>query len=236
MLAAVPRRRRTMRSPRIRRRRVLWGCRWSETGPCEVRTARPALALACQAFEAHRTVAFLALRAHRARRGFPSPRWPAPWSTSPVASRSPARADDRPMHCVRARFASMTFARCDGGLPPAPGRHPTRSRASSRRRLAGYDPGESDLEMRFAAGHRRRRAARSRCSSTGSASAARHYRDRSRVPAASSSPSRSTAGSTTRSRSALRRRSGTSERPRRRRLDCAPVHVDHDRCASAVAD
>jgi len=39
---------------------------------------------------------------------------------------------------------------CLAGLPPAPGRHPMRIAAVLRRRLAGYEPGDSNLEVRFA--------------------------------------------------------------------------------------
>jgi uncharacterized protein DUF559 len=40
--------------------------------------------------------------------------------------------------------------RCNAGLPPAPGRRPKRIAAVLRRRVAGYEPGDSDLEVRFA--------------------------------------------------------------------------------------
>jgi very-short-patch-repair endonuclease len=40
--------------------------------------------------------------------------------------------------------------KCVGGLPSAPGRRPSRVHAVLRRRLKGYQPGESDLETRFA--------------------------------------------------------------------------------------
>jgi hypothetical protein len=38
---------------------------------------------------------------------------------------------------------------CVAGLPPARGRHPTRVESVLERRLAGYNPGDSGLEMRF---------------------------------------------------------------------------------------
>jgi very-short-patch-repair endonuclease len=40
--------------------------------------------------------------------------------------------------------------KCVAGLQPAPGRSPTRIARVLRRRLRGYEPGDSDLEMRFA--------------------------------------------------------------------------------------
>lgn len=39
--------------------------------------------------------------------------------------------------------------RCVAGLHPAPGRHPNKVHRVLRRRLRGYEPGDSDLEMRF---------------------------------------------------------------------------------------
>jgi hypothetical protein len=38
---------------------------------------------------------------------------------------------------------------CVGGLPPARGRRPRRIEAVLAHRLPGYEPGDSDLEMRF---------------------------------------------------------------------------------------
>ena len=42
--------------------------------------------------------------------------------------------------------------RCAAGLRPAPGRHPKKIHAVLAKRLPGYDPGESGLQMRFARG------------------------------------------------------------------------------------
>jgi REase_MTES_1575 len=42
--------------------------------------------------------------------------------------------------------------RCAAGLRPAPGRHTNKITAVLARRLPGYDPGESGLQMRFARG------------------------------------------------------------------------------------
>ncbi|MGZ8763581.1 MAG: type IV toxin-antitoxin system AbiEi family antitoxin domain-containing protein [Acidimicrobiia bacterium] len=41
---------------------------------------------------------------------------------------------------------------CAAGLRPAPGRHPKKIQAILVKRLPGYDPGESNLQMRFARG------------------------------------------------------------------------------------
>lgn len=43
----------------------------------------------------------------------------------------------------------VDLRRCIAGLRPAPGRHPNKVHCVLRRRLRGYEPGDSDLEMRF---------------------------------------------------------------------------------------
>jgi hypothetical protein len=98
---------------------------------------------------AHRTVAFLGCE-HTVHRGIPVTTVArtlvdlSGWlSTSQLG-----RMTDYAMRDGTLRLDDLRM--CVAGLPPAPGRHPTRIERVLQRRLPGYDPGESGLEMRFA--------------------------------------------------------------------------------------
>jgi very-short-patch-repair endonuclease len=100
---------------------------------------------------AHRTIAFLACE-HTVRRKIPVTtvaRTLVDLSGS-FAVPQLGRMADRALRKGTLRLDDLR--KCVAGLPPAPGRHPSRIMRLLRRRLRGYEPGESDLEMRFVRG------------------------------------------------------------------------------------
>lgn len=114
--------------------------------PIEITTTRP-LRVRLERVTVHRTVAFLA-REHTVKDGIPvtTPArtlvdLSAFWSVPQLGQ----AADD----AMRKLFMRLDDLRaCVSGLPPAPGRRPSRIKAVLAKRLPGYDPGESGLEMR----------------------------------------------------------------------------------------
>jgi hypothetical protein len=127
---------------------ALWGLPGAERAGIELTTDRPHCAR-LRGVRAHRTVAFLAIE-HTTRVGIPvtsvartlvdlSGRW---------SVKQLGRAAD---HAQRHGFLRLDQLRvCVSGLAPAPGRRLTRIQQVLARRLPGYDPGDSDLEVRFA--------------------------------------------------------------------------------------
>ena len=193
-----------MQLPRIRRLPCCGGCRWSNTRSSRSRlpagTGR--VCKVCERIEPWRSSIASALH-------IGDPVTTVARTLVDLSGRlsCTARADDR-RRLRDGTLRSMTFA-MRRRSPPAPGRHPTRIVACSSVAVAGYDPGDSGLEMRF--------VVRSSARAAGAGSAApvaighRHYGSIWRTQS-TSSPSRSTDGSTTAPASCLRRRSGPSER------------------------
>jgi hypothetical protein len=127
---------------------VLWALPLVRHEVLEVTTSRQHWARMPGA-RAHRTSAFLACE-HTVRRGVPATtvaRTLVDLSGLLSISQLGRMAD----HAMRDGTLRLDDLRtCVAGLPPAPGRHPNRIESVLRRRLPGYNPGESGLEMRFA--------------------------------------------------------------------------------------
>jgi len=127
---------------------IVWRLPLVEHEVLEVSTARPHWAR-MRGVRAHRTVAFLSCE-HTTQRRIPVTtvaRTLVDLSGSCSVSQL-GRITDCAVREGKLRLDDLR--KCVAGLPPAPGRHPTRIVRVLRRRLPGYDPGESDLEMRFA--------------------------------------------------------------------------------------
>jgi very-short-patch-repair endonuclease len=126
---------------------VIWDLPLVEHEVLELTTSRPHWAR-MPGVRAHRTRAFLKCE-HTVQRRIPVTtvaRTLVDLSGSFSVAQL-GRMTDRALR--RGRLGLDDLRKCVAGLPPAPGRHPTRIVRVLRRRLAGYDPGESDLEMRF---------------------------------------------------------------------------------------
>ena len=127
---------------------ALWGLPGSERSGIEVTTARPHHAR-LDGVQSHRTIAFLALE-HSIRDRIPCTsvaRTLVDMSRRRTVAQLGAAAD----HAVRRGFLRYADLKaCIAGLPRAPGRRPARIHQVLGRRLPGYDPGDSDLETRFA--------------------------------------------------------------------------------------
>jgi Protein of unknown function (DUF559) len=129
---------------------ALWGLPGARRAGLEVTTDRPRHAR-LEGVQSHRTVAFLAAE-HSSRGAIPVTSvartlvdLSARWSVKQLGS----AAD----HAQRRGLLRLDQLRvCVAGLPPAPGRRPSRVHAVLGRRLPGYEPGDSDLEVRFARG------------------------------------------------------------------------------------
>ncbi len=126
---------------------VLWGLPGVERGSTELSTSRPDRKR-LEGTQAHRTLAFLDCE-HTTRERIP---------VTTVAR----TIVDLSGRCSVAELGRMTdhglrtgslhlvdLRKCVAGLRPAPGRHPNKIHRVLRRRLRGYEPGDSDLEMRF---------------------------------------------------------------------------------------
>ncbi|HEX6311583.1 MAG TPA: DUF559 domain-containing protein, partial [Acidimicrobiia bacterium] len=127
---------------------ALWGLPGAERSGLEVTTDRPHCARLV-GVRSHRTLAFLAVE-HSSRAGIPLTSvartlvdLSARWSVKQLG-----RAADHAQRRGLLRLEQLRI--CVGGLTPAPGRRPGRIHALLARRLHGYDPGDSDLEVRFA--------------------------------------------------------------------------------------
>jgi hypothetical protein len=128
----------------------IWGLPFIETDAIELTTFRPHWAR-MPGVRAHRTIAFLACE-HTVRRRIPLTtvaRTLVDLSGSFSVAQL-GRMADRALRKGTLRLEDLR--KCVTGLAPAPGRHPSRIMGVLRRRLRGYEPGESDLEMRFVRG------------------------------------------------------------------------------------
>jgi very-short-patch-repair endonuclease len=126
---------------------VLWGLPGVERDTTEVSTARPDRRRLA-GVRSHRTLAFLDCE-HTTRHRIPvttvartivdlSGRFSVPRL---------GRMTDHGLRKGTLRIGDLR--RCVAALAPAPGRHPNKVHRVLRRRLRGYEPGDSDLEMRF---------------------------------------------------------------------------------------
>jgi len=127
---------------------VLWRLPLVQHEVLEVTTSRRHWAR-MQKVRGHRTVAFLNCE-HTAHTGIPVTTVARTLVdlSGRLSTAQLGRMTDRAMRDGTLRLDDLR--RCVGGLPPAPGRHPTRIARVLQRRLAGYNPGDSGLEMRFA--------------------------------------------------------------------------------------
>jgi very-short-patch-repair endonuclease len=126
---------------------VIWGLPFVEHDTLELSTARPHWAR-MPGVRAHRTTSFLSCE-HTAQRRIPVTtvsRTLVDLSGSFTVAQL-GRMTDRTLRKGQLRLDDLR--KCVAGLLPAPGRRPTRIQRVLRRRLAGYEPGDSDLEMRF---------------------------------------------------------------------------------------
>jgi hypothetical protein len=114
--------------------------------PVEITTTRPIRAR-LRRVQVHRTIAFLG-REHTAKNGI-AVSTPARTLVDMSAFWSVAQLGQATDYSMRKLFMRLDDLRtCAAGLPPAPGRKPSRIQAVLAKRLPGYDPGESGLEMR----------------------------------------------------------------------------------------
>jgi very-short-patch-repair endonuclease len=126
---------------------VIWGLPLVEHEMLELSTARPHWAR-MPGVRAHRTTAFLSCE-HTTQRRIPVTtvaRTLVDLSGSFSVAQL-GRMTDRALRKGKLRLDDLR--KCVAALGPAPGRRPTRIVRVLRRRLAGYEPGDSDLEMRF---------------------------------------------------------------------------------------
>ena len=127
---------------------ILWELPFVEALALELTTPRPHWAR-MPGVRAHRTVAFLRCE-HTVHRRIPVTsvaRTLVDLSGS-LSVPQLGRMTDRALREGKLHLDDLR--KCNAGLPPAPGRRPMRIAAVLRRRLAGYEPGDSDLEVRFA--------------------------------------------------------------------------------------
>jgi very-short-patch-repair endonuclease len=126
---------------------VIWELPLVEHEVLELSTARPHWAR-MPGVRAHRTTAFLNCE-HTAQRRIPVTtvaRTLVDLSGSFSVAQL-GRMTDRALRKGKLRLDDLR--KCVAGLGPAPGRRSARIMRVLRRRLAGYEPGDSDLEMRF---------------------------------------------------------------------------------------
>ncbi len=127
---------------------ILWELPFVEALAVELTTPRPHWAR-MPGVRAHRTVAFLRCE-HTVHRRIPVTsvaRTLVDLSGS-LSVPQLGRMTDRALREGKLHLDDLR--KCNAGLPPAPGRRPMRIAAVLRRRLTGYEPGDSDLEVRFA--------------------------------------------------------------------------------------
>jgi hypothetical protein len=127
---------------------ALWDLPGFDGNGIEVTTDRPHCAR-LDGVRSHRTVAFLAVE-HTTLRRIPVTsvaRTLVDMSGMLTVAQLGRAADHAARHGLL-RFADLRT--CVAGLPPAPGRRPSRIHRMLARRLPGYDAGDSDLETRFA--------------------------------------------------------------------------------------
>lgn len=126
---------------------ALWDLPFVEPEDLELTTARPKWGR-LSGVQSHRTVAFLQCE-HTVRR-----RIPVTTVARTIVDLSGrfsvvqlGRITDYALRKGKLRLRDL--CRCAAGLPPAPGRRTKRIDAVLKRRLPGFEPGDSDLEMRF---------------------------------------------------------------------------------------
>jgi very-short-patch-repair endonuclease len=127
---------------------ALWGLPNIDRECLEVTTDRPDQRR-LRGVITHRTLAFLA-REHAVRAGIPVTsvaRTLVDCSGRLSVAQLGVATDDALRRGIL-RLADLR--RCSEGLRPAPGRHLKKIHAVLARRLPGYEPGESNLQMRFA--------------------------------------------------------------------------------------
>jgi very-short-patch-repair endonuclease len=126
---------------------VLWGLPGVERGSTELSTSRPDRRR-LEGVIAHRTLAFLACE-HTTRKRIPVTTV-ARTIVDQSGRFSVAKLGRMTDHGLRKGTLRLEDLRkCVAGLHPAPGRHPNKIHRVLRRRLRGYEPGDTDLEMRF---------------------------------------------------------------------------------------
>lgn len=126
---------------------LLWGLPGVESGPTELSTSRPDRRR-LEGVRPHRTLAFLESE-HTTR-----DRIPLTTVARTIVDLSGrcsvaelGRMTDFGLRTETLRLAELR--RYVAGLRAAPGRHPNKVHCVLRRRLPGYEPGDSELEMRF---------------------------------------------------------------------------------------
>lgn len=126
---------------------ILWGLPGVDRRATELSTARPNRRR-LDGVRSHRTLAFLDCE-HTTREQIPVTT--VARTVVDLSGRySVAKLGRMTDHGLRKGSLHLTHLRkCVAGLLPAPGRHPNKVHRVLRRRLPGYVPGESDLEMRF---------------------------------------------------------------------------------------
>jgi hypothetical protein len=126
---------------------VLWDLPLVQHEILEVTTSRRHWARV-QGVRSHRTVAFLSCE-HTVHRGIPVTTVARTLVdlSGRLSSAQLGRMADHAMRDGALRLEDLR--KSVAGLPPAPGRHPKRIERVLQRRLTGYDPGDSGLEMRF---------------------------------------------------------------------------------------
>ena len=127
---------------------VIWGFPNldSQPLPIEITTTRPQR-IRPRRVRVHRTVAFLE-REHTVKGGLPVTT-PARTLVDLSAFWSVQQLGIATDSSMRKHFMRLDDLRtCVAGLPSAPGRKPSRIQSVLAKRLPGYDPGESGLEMR----------------------------------------------------------------------------------------
>jgi len=129
---------------------VLWGLPFAERDVVELTTSRPHW-VRLAGVRSHRTNAFLRCE-HTIRNRIPvtSVARTLVDLSSRFSVSQLGRMTDYALRRETVRLDDLR--RCVAGLPPARGRRPKRIEAVLRRRLPGYEPGDSDLEMRFVRG------------------------------------------------------------------------------------
>jgi very-short-patch-repair endonuclease len=125
----------------------LWGLPGVERAATELSTSRPDRRR-LDGVVAHRTVAFLDCEHTMLER---IPLTTVARTIVDLSGRfSVPKLGRMTDHGLRKGILRLSDLRnCVAGLHPAPGRHPNKIHRVLRRRLRGYQPGESDLEVRF---------------------------------------------------------------------------------------
>jgi very-short-patch-repair endonuclease len=129
---------------------AIWGLPFMDADAIELTTFRRHWAR-MPGVRAHRTIAFLECE-HTVRRKIPLTTVARTLVdlSGYFSVAQLGRMADRALRKGTLRLDDLR--KCVAGLAPAPGRHPSKVHRVLRRRLRGYEPGESDLEMLFVRG------------------------------------------------------------------------------------